>query len=237
MRNRPRLAIGTVVLLLATLGVVLAVPGGRRFVGGLVERENFFDGQPTRSWRHALREEIGRGDPSFRPVASALLHGGPEVVPVLIDLLQDDDPAVRAMAADLLPVHFQGTAGREVEKAIGPLIAALGDAEKTVRARAAQSLAGIGAPARNAVPQLAALLADPDPTVAFHAANALEEIGPDARSALPALFRACDDARPAVRGRARMAVQALDLEAAIRAGFPPLPAPPPPLKENPPRRR
>lgn len=77
--------------------------------------------------------------------------------------------------------------------AIPALIDALKDPNAEVRDRAAQALARMGPPARQAVPQLIAALQDPDWKVRRSAARALGQIGPDAEKAVPALIEIIRD--------------------------------------------
>jgi hypothetical protein len=73
--------------------------------------------------------------------------------------------------------------------AIPSLIVALEDPNADVRDRAAQSLARMGPPAKEAVPMLIAALEDPDWSVRRSAARALGQIGPEAAPAVPALMQ------------------------------------------------
>lgn len=77
--------------------------------------------------------------------------------------------------------------------AMPALIDALRDPSADVRDRAAQALARIGPPARQAVPSLIDALNDPDWRVRRSAARALGQIGPAAEEAVPALIEVIRD--------------------------------------------
>ena len=67
---------------------------------------------------------------------------------------------------------------RGAEPALGALVAALEDKDKTVRAQSARALGRIGAPARAAAARLTALSRDSDLVVSREAQAALEAISP-----------------------------------------------------------
>ncbi len=77
--------------------------------------------------------------------------------------------------------------GRRRGQAVGPLIAALGDKDGTVRAAAAYALGDVRAQPVTVVGPLIRLLADPDMDTRIAAAVSLGKFGPDARSAVEPL--------------------------------------------------
>ena len=103
------------------------------------------------------------------------------VVPVLLNLLSDNDKTVRAKAAELLGTIRAPDASSE-------LMRLLTDEQWVVRRTAACSLGKIGS--SNAVPKLLRLLSDKEWVVRASAADALGEIG--ALDALPDLKRALE---------------------------------------------
>ena len=115
---------------------------------------------------------------------------GPEaikdVVPALIQALQDPDPEVGYNVAEALI-----GIGKD---AVPALIEALQDAEGFVRASAADALGSIGESAIDAAPALIKTLQDPE--VRWHAEGALTKIG---KGAVPALIQALQDEQVEVR--------------------------------------
>jgi len=79
------------------------------------------------------------------------------------------------------------------EKPLADRIAALRDADATVRLEAARSIARLGARAQSAVPALVEALGDDDADVRAAAARAIGAVGPAAQSAVPALLAALED--------------------------------------------
>src|SRR5262249_2270157 len=227
--------LGLVVLVLVAVGVFLFEPTG--VLLGWVSGESFFQGRPTRYWRKALRDRDA--DPAgYKQSLQALKAGGAAAVPVLVEILQaggdPDWPAtqVRATAANLL-----GEQGAErMETAGPPLVAALRDNTREVRAVAARSLEQLGYGGAEAVPLLVAMLPSDDcvqalrtlatyrdqarPALApvidllghpkgegrWNGARTLGKIGPDARTAVPALIAQLKDDEAKVREHAAEAL-------------------------------
>lgn len=124
--------------------------------------------------------------------------GGPaHDVRKLIAALEHPNPDVRVGAA-----HELGAFGGDREAAatvVSILIAALGDADPSVRSSAALSLGDCGTAAVGAIPALIALLAETDDDVRSSAGIALEDIGEAARVPLQ---EALDHPDPRVRAEA-----------------------------------
>jgi HEAT repeat protein len=113
-------------------------------------------------------------------------------VPVLLDGLVSENPAVRAQAALLL---------REVPspRAAAPLADVLtGDPDAAVRAEAAETLGTLGG-AGAAVPALVAATSDPNDLVRLCAAEALGNVGRSDKPVSDALVRLLDDDSSLVR--------------------------------------
>jgi hypothetical protein len=136
--------------LLLLVGIVVsALAEPNRILWGLLWGEPFYQGRPTSYWSRAVREYIpearaGRyraeqpaswvdslklytyiGQPHYRTVELfPFADVRPAAVPVLIDLLRDDDPLVRTTAARVL-----GVLGADARAAIPALTELRHDAE------------------------------------------------------------------------------------------------------------
>ena len=100
-------------------------------------------------------------------------------VPVLIQVLDDVDPIIRACAAGALSLI-----GEPANAAVPALTAALKDPDKDVRRSVARALGKMGSAAAVASPALVQTLGDPNPLTATAAMIALMTIGPPAKEAL-----------------------------------------------------
>ena len=144
-------------------------------------------GEPKAPDPAALVAKLKSSDATVSGAASLdLLRLGEPATPALVDLLQDPDPALRALAART----FWGMGARAGGSAVPPLADALGDADVSVRVGAAMALDNMGPVAAPAVPALVRALRDPDAKVRPWAARALGSIGPAAEAAVPALQKA-----------------------------------------------
>lgn len=95
---------------------------------------------------------------------------------------------------------FDRSKGRmDIRAALPALIAALQDADGSVRGWSAQAIGAIGPDAAQAVPALVKLLGNTDDGSRISACIALDGIGPAARAALPALEKALSDPSADVR--------------------------------------
>jgi HEAT repeat protein len=140
----------------------------------------------------------------------ALRRGFPAIgepsVPVLIKALGDDDPKVRAYAAEII-----GCFKIARDRFVPALIRALRDRASEVRANAAWSLGYFGADARGATAPLRRSLKDPDALVRRAAAYVLGEVAapePDVVASLLEVLR--DDKNDDVRHSAARAIGHLD---------------------------
>lgn len=126
-----------------------------------------------------LRATLTAPETSVRQAtAAALGRIGPEAVPSLIEMLQDENVAVRAAAARALGDIIRGT------KDLPTLRATVKAPDASVRRATTAALGAIGA---EAVPSLIELLKDVEPTIRKMAAESLRGIGPQAKDAVPAL--------------------------------------------------
>ena len=135
---------------------------------------------------------VADADPgvAVKAYRAAANTGHPSVVPALAGRLGHGDLEQR----DALTSAF-ATLG---ESGVGVLVAALSDAEASVRTHAAETLGHLGTPlADGAAAALRGLLDDPDAEVRFVAVTALGELAPEASEAALAAARASDDPRVA----------------------------------------
>jgi len=190
--------------------------------GWWLTRPATYNGKTVRAWAML----VAAPDPNVRAQAHAELKRiGPEAVPVLTDMLQEQDPAFRSGAwrtAQHLPrslrymvlrnvawtnaVEVRVAAARslailgpEARTAIPALNQALHDKEVRVQLDAAAALGRIG---RQSVPVLMQALEENDASIRHAAAYALGEVGPDAQPAVPLLTKALEDNDPQVRSSA-----------------------------------
>jgi HEAT repeat protein len=120
-----------------------------------------------------------------------------ETRPILLELVQADDPGVAANVIEWL----QRMAPREASF-IAALVQALGHRNVWVRVAAAHAVAGLGRNVGPAMPALAAALKDSSPEVRAAAAWALGRLGRDAGPTVLALGDALKDPAPRVRAAA-----------------------------------
>jgi HEAT repeat protein len=100
-----------------------------------------------------------------------------EITPVLIELLHDKDPTMRAFAASRFPPITKFTP-EATKEAVPALTVLLGDADEKVRSEAAWALTSRGRQTEPSIPALSkAVLQDASPVVRFRAACALRTTG------------------------------------------------------------
>ncbi|MDY0169656.1 MAG: sulfatase-like hydrolase/transferase [Thermoguttaceae bacterium] len=128
--------------------------------------------------------------PLPRIMAAARQVGNPDAQARQVDLLADDDAAIRYWAA--VGLRAQGAAGAGAREA---LVAALGDRSPTVRVEAAGVLVSLDGTA-DALDVLTAALASESDDVALHAARTLQLLGEQARPALPVMQAVLRAAKP-----------------------------------------
>lgn len=184
-------------IIIACLGIVVAVTG---VFGWLRSRPLLYDGKTIRAWAML----VAAPDPKVRDqVHAEFKRLGSNAVPVLIEMVQERDPALRSAmwsTAWRLPRSLRRMALKNVNwtNAI------------EVRVAAARSLAIVGPEADGALPALEGELHDPEVRVRLDVAAALAHIG---RESLPVLMRALQDADPEVRHAAAYGLGELGLEA------------------------
>jgi len=125
----------------------------------------------------------------------------PEAIPALLARLADDQPEVRAAAAQALG---GGPGGTMPPEAIPALLARLADDQPKVRFAAAQALGGGpgGTVPPEAIPALLARLADDQPKVRAAVANTLMYIETTRIDAISVLLALLADDDPGIRAEA-----------------------------------
>jgi HEAT repeat protein len=130
-----------------------------------------------------LLQALTRVPKRFRPlIVEALGQTGAAGLPALIKLVDDEDPAVCAVAARSL-----GHAGRSAVDAVPALIKALQHKEGQVRREAVQSVGAIGAAAQAAMPALIEILNDDQGENRILASEAMAYVAPGNSQAVSAL--------------------------------------------------
>ena len=152
----------------------------------------------------ALVDLKGYGGYMLSQVLQAMGEHSRDAVPVLIDLLRDEEPRVREAAA--WAGEAMGEHGRD---AVPNLIDLLRDEEPRVREAAARAVEAMGEHGRNAVPVLIDSLRDEEPKVREAAAWTLGAMGGHAQGAVPALIDLLRDEDPGLRSSATQALEAM----------------------------
>jgi HEAT repeat protein len=239
-----RLLLRAVLLVGVVLAGALAEPDVRWPLWGWLRGEAMYRGKPTSYWRGPVKEfqrltksltdgpggvglSIKPPPPSavevVRAWVSRFFAGSsvlppdhdPAAVPVLVQLLSDDDPEVRDYAALAL-----GDCGPAATAALPRLTEALRDDDPEVRRSAAVSLGRIDRRPEVTVPVLSRMLTAREALIRCRVANLLGETGPDAREAAPTLRQALLDEDAQVRVEAAEALKKIHPQAAAEAGVP-----------------
>jgi HEAT repeat protein len=146
-------------------------------------------------------------------VWDVLFGDDPCKIPVLIRLLQHQDPHIRRFAARGFEWPWPTARLPGAKAAIPVLNNALKDDYAYVRKYAAEALEQFGPAAREAVPALIESLEDDDEGVRKAAIHTLGEIGPEARDAVPALMKLLNSDDRRLRGNAASALGGIGPEA------------------------
>jgi hypothetical protein len=150
-------------------------------VRGWLRGEKFFADRPSSYWSKVIRDR--------RPVggfedAVGLGFGeepDPAAVPMLIELLEDEDDQVCFTACNAL-----AAIGPAARQAVPALLSMLGHPNLFYRRNASHALACIG-PDAAALDALIEAIKEEDSFVNYHAAIAVGKLGPQAKQAVPAL--------------------------------------------------
>ena len=169
-----------------------------------------------------LRRLLSRQDEDLQAATFEVIRRiGPPAIPLLVDLLRDEDVFIRRNAIDTLidfaphtegiqpalrralsdedelvagdAARALGALGRRASPSVGALVKTLSHKDEYTRVYAAEALASIGPMAAAATHDLANALADPIPGVRWAACEALGSIGPAAHPAVPQLIDALAD--------------------------------------------
>jgi HEAT repeat protein len=132
----------------------------------------------------------------------------------IVELLNDPDPRVHAIAQGLL-FSFGRRADREVLSVLTEL---LQSEDANTWLEALNIVIYLGPDAAPVVPAMAAMLRAGWPLRRYYAAVALKSIGPAAPSAIPALVNMLNDEEELCRWAAADALRHIDPEAARQAG-------------------
>jgi hypothetical protein len=139
--RRPGMQPKTMVLMVIAIVVgLIAASMTFRLVGN---KESSYRNKPTSYWSKKLQEPIQRREVTQGHVkivkdvdpAADLRHGDPEAIPVLVELMKDDNSIVRQEAILIL-----ARIGSPARQAIPALQQALNDPDEQVRGRAATAL-------------------------------------------------------------------------------------------------
>lgn len=203
---------GTMVLLLVIIGIGIAliIPASHFRLVGIAKREATFDGWPTSYWAAALKKDpfAMRTNPP-RDIGRVLREGGEAAVPVLIEMLSDEDDEIRFQAA-LALASMDGDQARAATPALVKLM--LSDTQEHVLLLAARTVERCAGD--EVVPALVgALRENPSHRRRAWAAVLLGEFGPKAKAAIPALVTAIEDPHVAVRVAAARSLWLVDSHA------------------------
>jgi len=254
---RRRWGLFAAALLVAAVFGVLFEPTG--IIRGRLAGEPFFASRPASYWERQLvagpaersqaRQQFEESRGAGVAVLTWLLRSGgfaetrwtaaeilgslgpdaESAAPALLDALQDPDPYVQSVAAEVVPqvgtpaadavpalaVLLDGehapVAARAISvyraqaaPALPQLLDVLTDTSRTADARwnAARTIGKTGPPAIDALPVLIEMTQDSEATVRGNAAEAIGDIGPSATDGIPALIDALDDPVARVRHHA-----------------------------------
>jgi HEAT repeat protein len=151
--------------------------------------------------------------PERAQAALAVLSPTGDLVLVLVQALDDDDPDLRLLAVEVLAQLEPD------ERTLPALVAALEHPDRLVRIAAVEQVVRFGTKAKSALPSLEKWLADEDERFRLSAVAAISKIDPEQIDRmLPVLVAGLDSMNPLWRG---MAVEAIgDLGEAAAAAVP-----------------
>lgn len=215
------LCLGCLILLIDRGGVIL----------GTLHGESFYRGYSTSAWKREitnywiLRRNLDSSVPLSIP--SIITERDPRAVPVLTELLEDEDDQICFEACNALHIL-----GPKAKQAVPALCKLMQHPNVYHRRNAANALTGIiSSDSKDVMPILIAGLEDTDPWVSYCNALALGKLGAGASDAVPALIellkspRAELDAYPAPGGSSwkigdavARSLEQIDPEAAEKAG-------------------
>jgi HEAT repeat protein len=212
-----RLWLVLVILIVVGLGVAFALPRTHFAMLGWLRGEAYYAGQPASYWAAAIQKDPFVGSPG--DVGRSLREGGPAALPVLGQLVKNDDDNVRTQALLALSLieddchelrqvlleclktednlgRFQLAAipiarlPRQEAEAIWMEVIRENPTDE-IRSRAANSLGSVGS--KDTLPVLRKLLDDPSPQVRVAAASAIWQLDRQEGMTLPVIMRLSGD--------------------------------------------
>lgn len=169
-------------MLAVAVAAVAVMVEPTRIVRGWLRGERFFAGRPSSYWSKVIRDRNPAG--GFED-AVGLVFGkepDPAAVPMLVELLADEDDQVCFAACNALAAN-----GATARQALPALLEMLGHSNVFYRRNASNALAAIG-PDASATNILIEALKEEDSWVNYHAAIAVGKLGPQGKEAVPALL-------------------------------------------------
>src|SRR5262245_52732878 len=186
------LLVAGIVLLIA----VLVVPDG----------ESHFNGRSARDWSQSL------AGANREAAIRELVEGGPQAVPVLMEVIHDPNRRVRECAVEALGQI--GPTAVEAGPGLEELLNAPGEGDLLLRA-AARALARVRG--KEAVPTLLVALNGKAPAAQTAAVEGFKVLGPNAASAVPKLIAMIRDGNPATANLAGVILGAIGRDGALTA--------------------
>jgi HEAT repeat protein len=210
-------------LLAVGLAAVFFIPSSRSLLFALLRREAFYDGRPTSFWVEALKsgDTVDSPGGASADIGKVLADGGQQAVPVLVQMLRDEDQNVRFQAVlalgamtppprDAVPALAEALAREEnrgclllglrilaeldTDAAVAMLASVLnGHPKMRQRIWAATELGTLGVKAQAAVPAVRDALKESKPALQLSAAQSLWRITHQADDIIPVL---CEMIRP-----------------------------------------
>jgi HEAT repeat protein len=170
---------------LAALAVALFLSrDGNRLSLGASASGATYKGKTAQEWVAGLKNPDVRVRWKTLAAINYVEPQGEDQLPVLREILNDNDSSVRVQAVQAI-----GGLGEAGAASVPDLIKALSDNDAEVRTQAAYSLNWLGPERDQAIPALIAALDDREARVRHSAASTLGSMGPSAREAVPALLK------------------------------------------------
>jgi HEAT repeat protein len=197
---RKRIALGLALVVAIGLAIAFALPVSNFVLLGGLHGEAFYAGRPPSYWASALKRDPFVSDSAPPDVGKTLREGGEKALPVLRELLHNDDEQVRSealLALSVLPVDSAARA---------PILADLLSEDIKDWQFFLRALARLQAGDRqDTITGLTkALQLNPNPRSRFELALVLADLKPHAELAIPLLEEAMDN-KQATANRVRAA--------------------------------
>ena len=169
---------GLILIILALLVIM-----GHKDKKEVEMKGNEFQGKPASYWRQQLMD---KSDEACQPSLDSTFRRNPDPasIPVLLELLQDEDPVVRFLA-----VRCISFLGAQAQPATPALIQALNDIDDGVRLQSALALGKIGPKAKEAITPLQNFADSPDKLMELHCLESLWKISGKTEIVIPRLIK------------------------------------------------